>query len=172
MDCIGNFDWFRNIIISIQKYTKLHWLKQSFSYLAFKQIIGFFVVFSEDGYSAKSGSPSCLICFFFRLKAHKWCCFVSLQHFRAKEFEEAQGRAFWQILWRSIHFWFGKLECWLPARSSPGTVGHVLFLLHGPSSWLGWASHNMKDGTPEGAPQDQVLSEDKSQHPRQHCPVQ
>ena len=68
-----NFYWFRNIIISIQKYIKLHWLKQSFSYIAFKQIIGFFVLISEDGYWAKSESLSCLICFFFRCKTHKWC---------------------------------------------------------------------------------------------------
>lgn len=97
---IGHFDWCRNIIILIQKYTKLPWLKQSFSYLGCKPIIGFFVPFFVGGYWAKSGSPSCLICFFFRLKAQKQCYFFSLQHFRAKEFEEVQDRAFWKILWR------------------------------------------------------------------------
>lgn len=51
VDYIGNFDYFRKVIISIQEYTKLHWLKQSFSYLAFKKIIGFFFVrFFVGGY--------------------------------------------------------------------------------------------------------------------------
>lgn len=67
----------------------------------FKHIIEFFVLFSVVGYWAQSGSPSCLICFFFRLRTHKWYFLSSLQPFRVQEFEEVQGRLFWQILWRT-----------------------------------------------------------------------
>lgn len=86
------------------------------------QIIGFFVLISEDGYWAKSESPSCLICFFFRLKTHKWCClffflfsFFLLQHFRTRKFEE--GRAFWQILWRSTE---RMIRNYLLGKQNPG----------------------------------------------------
>lgn len=67
----------------------------------FKHIIEFFVLFSVVGYWAQSGSPRCLICFFLRLRTHKWYFLFSLQPFRVQEFEEVQGRLFWKILWRT-----------------------------------------------------------------------
>lgn len=97
-----NFYWFKKHNYFNSEICKIHWLKQSFSYIAFKQIIGFFVRLWRQFIEQNLSLPAAWFASF-RLKTHKWCCFfLFVCFFPSPAFQDQEiwrGRALWQILW-------------------------------------------------------------------------